>query len=229
MVDELTPTRLDMRINVPEITLENVTHWFTGTAQLFDPVTFTGSAGEVTAICGPSGCGKSTLLAIAAGQLVPRCGSVRYTHVTSTIWVFQNPHGVANRSALDHVSFPLICRGLPRRQAEDEALRILDDFNLMNTACRPFGSLSGGEAQRLMLARAIACRPDLLLIDEPTAQLDATATRSVNSLIATTAHSGAIVLVASHDPAVKDQCSQVVDLGAGRAEESTETENEVSE
>jgi ABC-type lipoprotein export system ATPase subunit len=79
----------------------------------------------------------------------------------------------------------------------------------------PFKTLSGGEAQRLMLARSVASSPDLLLVDEPTAQLDARTADGVNEAIAGMADQGSIVVVATHDPRTRDACTNVIPLAPG--------------
>lgn len=83
-------------------------------------------------------------------------------------------------------------------------------------ADRRFSELSGGEAQRLMLVRAMAARPQVLLVDEPTAQLDPRTAASVNSALQAVSARGCVVIVATHDPATRDACHVVLDLGALR-------------
>jgi ABC-type nitrate/sulfonate/bicarbonate transport system ATPase subunit len=108
--------------------------------------------GEVVALVGPSGSGKSTLLSILAGWLTPTAGTVERVGIQHVGWVLQNPHGVPRRTALDHVVLPLLARDLRRADAEDRASAIMDRFALAAVADRQFRALSGGEAQRLMLA-----------------------------------------------------------------------------
>jgi len=132
--------------------------------------------------------------------------------ISTICWVFQNPHGVARRTALDHVVLPLLTQGSNRLEAEAKAREVMALFGMEALGGRQFRQLSGGEAQRLMLARAVATRPDLLLVDEPTAQLDLATAQTVNEVLAGIAHSGAIVLVATHDPHTRDACSAVLDL-----------------
>ncbi len=200
-------------MSAPLVTGRAVSHRFPGTPPLFSPLDFDLHPGEVTGLCGPSGCGKSTLLSIVAGWLAPTDGVVERLGVHKIGWVFQNPHGVPRRSALDHVVFPLLAAGLTRPRAEDEALAIMQLFDLAQVAGRPFRALSGGEAQRLMLARAVAAAPDLLLVDEPTAQLDLVTSATVNATMRSLAAAGAIVVVATHDPDTRAACTQVIDLG----------------
>ncbi|HLT09663.1 MAG TPA: ATP-binding cassette domain-containing protein, partial [Micromonosporaceae bacterium] len=135
---------------------------------------------------------------------------------TVTVWVFQNPHGVAQRTALDHVVLPMLARGMRRAEASREAMSLLREFDLEATALRRFGELSGGEGQRLMLARALARDAGLVLVDEPTAQLDHTNALSVIRVLHAMAGRGAVVVIATHDPRVRDACTRVLDLTARR-------------
>ncbi|ROP74713.1 putative ABC transport system ATP-binding protein [Curtobacterium sp. PhB115] len=198
------------------MTLEGVGHvWPNGTV-LFDLVDRTFGEGTVTALVGPSGSGKSTLLAIVAGMLRPTHGTVSRPDGCRPLWVFQNPHGVARRRALDHVALPLLARGADRRSADVGALAVLGRFGLEHRAHARFAELSGGEAQRLMLARGIASAPGLMLVDEPTAQLDRATADEVNRAIGSLADSGACVIVATHDDDTMAACDDVLDLGRHR-------------
>jgi len=198
------------------VTLEGVGHvWPNGTV-LFDRVDRTFDEGTVTALVGPSGSGKSTLLAIVAGMLRPTHGRVSRPDGCRPLWVFQNPHGVARRRALDHVALPLLARGADRRSADVRALSVLSRFRLEHRAHARFAELSGGEAQRLMLARGIASAPGLMLVDEPTAQLDRASADDVNRAIGALAESGACVIVATHDDDTMAACDDVLDLGRHR-------------
>lgn len=196
------------------VTITDLSHAHPGGRELFAPVSFEFHPGEVIGLCGPSGSGKSTLLSIVAGWETPTAGSIHREQIATTRWVFQNPHGVPRRTALDHVVFPLLCRGMNRRDAEREADDIIGVFALSAVRDRQFRMLSGGEAQRLMLARAVAAAPDLLLVDEPTAQLDQRTAADVNDTLSGVARSGAIVVIATHDPGTRAACTRVIDLEA---------------
>ncbi|OZG59992.1 ABC transporter [Bifidobacterium lemurum] len=187
-------------------------HRFLGTDVLFERLDAAFVPGETVAVCGPSGSGKSTLLSILAGWEKPYAGHVERENIERVGWVFQNPYGVAERSALDHVVFPLLAKGLTRREAEPRALETMGLFDLGYAAGRRFSDLSGGEAQRLMLARAVCSRPDLLLVDEPTAQLDTRTAHSVSHVLGRLAGQGMIVVIATHDPDTRDACDRVIDL-----------------
>lgn len=169
--------------------------------------------GERCAIVGPSGSGKSTLLSIVAGWLDPTEGTVEQEGLERVQWVLQNPHGVARRAAIDHVALPLLAAGARIATSDAEAAEICAVVGLSHlTDRRPFSMLSGGEAQRLMLARALAVKPDLLLVDEPTAQLDRQSATTVNSAIASIGAAGGIVLIATHDPDTAVACDRIIDL-----------------
>jgi ABC-type lipoprotein export system ATPase subunit len=196
------------------ISAERLGHAFESQMPLFSEVTFTATPGEVIAVTGPSGSGKSTLLGILSGLVEPTSGEVRRDGVDRAVWVFQNPHGVPSRTALDHVVLPALAAGEGRVRAERAGTRWLEQFHLEHLATRAFRHLSGGEAQRLMLARAAAAAPDLLLVDEPTAQLDPTSAQSVAAVLHRLSESGAIVMVATHDDRVVSACARVIRLGA---------------
>ncbi|WP_170112499.1 ATP-binding cassette domain-containing protein [Bifidobacterium catulorum] len=196
------------------VTLTDVGHSFdkTGGDMLFRHLTVTLLPRHVYALTGPSGSGKSTLLSIIAGWTKPVTGVVERFDCGRVCWVLQNPHGVARRSAVDHVALPFIARGERRRDARSHAMELLRAFGLESLAFKPFRDLSGGEAQRLMLARGVASRAGLLLVDEPTAQLDLNTAATVNEHLHSLSLSGSIVVVATHDPRTRDACTDLIDL-----------------
>lgn len=194
------------------VTVRGLSHDFPGTGTLFAGLDLELRPGDLVAVTGPSGSGKSTLLSLLARWERPAAGTVTWDGVASVGWVFQNPHGVARRTALDHVVLPLLGRGRSRGRAEAEALAIMERFDLSAVAHRPFAALSGGEAQRLMLSRAVAKAPSLLLVDEPTAQLDPQSAHTVNTVLGELAMADSIVVVATHDADTRDACRRHVDL-----------------
>ncbi len=170
-------------------------------------------SGEVVALLGPSGSGKSTLLNAVAGFLSPAGGSIRLRqrvvadarraeppeHRDVGV-VFQNYALWPHLSALDTVAYPMRRRGVPSAEARAEARRILSLLHIGQLADRRPGQLSGGEQQRVGLARALARQASLYLFDEPTAHLD-THVRGVflDELVARRSATGAAALYATHD------------------------------
>lgn len=198
------------------VRLESVTFHYPGSSPLFDAIDWKLKSGVLYGLVGPSGCGKSTVLSLIAAVLAPCAGSIEWNGINKTLWVLQSPFGVARRTALDHVALPLLAKGFAPRSADSIALNLLSRFKLTECADRTFETLSGGESQRLMLARALAVAPDLYLIDEPTAELDRVAAAEVNAVLREMVHDGAIVVVATHDHATRSFCDEVLDLGNPR-------------
>ena len=194
------------------VTLEGVGHRFEDGPWLFQNFSFSFRQGTIYALTGPSGSGKSTLLSLIAGWVRPSVGLVKYADDVGIRWVFQNPHGVRSRSALDHVVLPLLARGYRRAEANEEAMMLLRQVSLADAAQRSFSQLSGGEAQRLMLARGIASQPDVLLVDEPTAQLDFATGNTVNHALARLTAGSATIIVATHDERTVEACDEHVAL-----------------
>lgn len=194
------------------LSLDGVGHRFEPAPYLFQELQLDANPGDMVALVGPSGSGKSTLLGICAGWIKPTQGRVDRHGIASVSWVPQNPMGVARRSALDHVSLPLITGGISRRQAECTARTLLDRFALGGLENRRFQELSGGEAQRLLLARSLARASDLVLVDEPTAQLDRVNAEAVAAVLGQVINGDRIVVVATHDERVVGRCTKVVDL-----------------
>lgn len=194
------------------VRLEQIGHSFQPEEWLFRNLNVALDQGTVIALVGPSGSGKSTLLSIIAGITKPSEGQVTGVRGRAC-WVLQNPYGSPKRTALDHVALPLLGAGQTRAMAEEGAHELLVRFGLAHVALREFQALSGGEAQRLMLARAIAARPALLLVDEPTAQLDRATAASVNRSIMQLATPEIVVVVATHDERTRDACTNALDLG----------------
>lgn len=196
----------------PSVTLQQVGHRFGQRVMLFHDVNVTLQAGHVYALVGPSGSGKSTMLSILAGWTTPTEGEVLRHGVWRVNWVFQNPCGVARRTAIDHVMLPYLAQGVTVECAERRARALLAEFGLERLADRQYRELSGGEAQRLMLARGVACNADLLLVDEPTAQLDIHTADTVNARLGALTRRGTIVVVATHDHRTRDAATDVIDL-----------------
>ncbi len=196
-----------MRVEARDLTFSHP-----ASAPLFQSLNFVVSSGELIAVVGPSGSGKSTLLSLLGGWLTASSGSLDISGVDRTALVPQNPYGVTGRTALDHVSLPLVATGISRSSAEGIARETLRLLRLDKVGDRPYRMLSGGERQRMLLARALASAPDMLLVDEPTAQLDSSSAMDVSGALARLGEARVTTFVATHDARVVEICSGVIDL-----------------
>lgn len=194
------------------VELDQVGHRFDRSAWLFRDLSHSLHPDRLYALTGPSGSGKSTLLSIISGHVDPAGGRVRQVGVSRVQWVFQNPFGDPRRSVLDLLCLPLMSLGMPRTDARIAATTLLTEFELAEHATSRFSALSGGQAQRLMLARAISAQPDLLLVDEPTAQLDSQTADTVIGALGRLVSRGAIVVIATHDVRAVQACTDSIEL-----------------
>lgn len=189
---------------------------------ILDGVSLAFTPGTVTALLGPNGSGKTTLLKMAMGLMVPTAGHVAAPDPSRLALVLQKPV-MLRRSAAANLAFALKAAGQP---ADVEAVRErLAAVGLAHLADRPARRLSGGEQQRLALARALARRPEILLLDEPTASLDPAATKAVEEIVARAVEAGVMVVIATHDlMQARRLAGQVVLLIAGRVAEQAPAE-----
>lgn len=185
---------------------------------ILDGVEFSAATGEAVAIVGPSGVGKTTLLSLLGGMQRPRAGRVEVdgdpavsAHVS---WVLQTVNVLANRSVLENVALGPLVDGRPRREALAIAASRLHEVGLDALADAPARKVSGGELQRVVIARALASSRPFLLADEPTGQLDRVTTdQIVECLLLARAERGLIVV--THDPAVAARCDRRYELVDG--------------
>ena len=202
---------------------------------LFDNLSFQIEAGEMLAIVGQSGAGKSSLLHILGALDSASAGEVYFFDTGLTRlseqaaaefrnrqigYVWQFHYLLPEFTALENVAMPLYVRGGDRRKAEAEAARWLNEVGLADRAHHRSGELSGGEQQRVSLARALVTSPRLLLADEPTGDLDARTADAVFELISRlhAAYRLTSVLV-THNLAFARRCSRVLCLAEGAISE----------
>jgi tungstate transport system ATP-binding protein len=174
-----------------------------GTTTILDCVNLAITPGAPTLIVGPNGAGKTTLLRLCMGLTAPSTGRISWGGRTGNTLerraiLFQRPV-MLRRTAAANVAYALAQAGIPRGSRAERAAALLERVGLSDLAQRPARRLSGGEQQRLALARALARDPEVLLLDEPTANLDPAATRSVEGIVLTAAQSGIKIVMASHD------------------------------
>ncbi|MRD72338.1 ATP-binding cassette domain-containing protein [Rhodocyclus tenuis] len=194
-------------------------------------VSFDIADGDFAYITGRSGAGKTTLFRLFAaierpssggivvnGQNLAALGRKAVPYLRRNIGlVFQDQKLLFDRNALANVLLPLSIVGLPAREAERRALAALDKVGLLDRAKAMPVALSGGEQQRLAIARAVVNRPSLLLADEPTANLDADSATDILGIFRAFHQVGVTVVVATHDPqALADVKPRVLRLDSGR-------------
>jgi tungstate transport system ATP-binding protein len=191
-----------------------------GATAILDCVSLTITPGPPTLMIGPNGSGKTSLLRLCMGLVAPTSGRVFWggrTDPTPTrrAFVFQRPV-MLRRTAAANVTYALAQAGAPRFHRTERAAALLKRVGLADLARRPARLLSGGEQQRLALARALARDPEILLLDEPTANLDPAATRAVEEIVLAAAQSGIKIVMASHDLGqVRRLAGEVVFLARG--------------
>lgn len=160
--------------------------------------------GPRTLILGPNGSGKSVLMRLCHGLLKPTSGRIVWRGTPderrprAQAMVFQRPV-MLRRSALGNVTYGLALAAVPRAERERRARTALDSVGLSSVANRPARVLSGGEQQKLALARAWALQPEVLFLDEPTANLDPGATREVERIVEQIHGSGTKIVMTTHN------------------------------
>ena len=194
-------------------------------------VTLSIGAGEYVSVMGPSGSGKSTLLSLLGGLDRPTAGSYRFEgrEVASLPdddlsrlrrerigFVFQSFHLVPRMTALENVALPLLLAGRAPKERHSRASEALASVGLSPRLDHRPDQLSGGEKQRVCLARAVVTRPGLLLADEPTGNLDSASGAEIVALLERLHASGITLLVVTHDAGIGGRARRRVRLADGR-------------
>jgi tungstate transport system ATP-binding protein len=192
---------------------------------IIKPLSIGIDAGPTTIILGANGAGKSVLMRLMHGLLAPTAGQVfwrdRERARRLQAMVFQRPV-MLRRSAIGNVLYALDLAAIPLAQREATAMQALEEVGLKHLAHRPARVLSGGEQQRLALARAWALHPEVLFLDEPTASLDPTATREIEAVIRAFDAAGTKIVMATHNLAQARRLGdEVIYLHQGRVLERT--------
>ena len=207
----------------------------TGELTILNNISFTIPLGQSVSITGPSGSGKSTLLGLMAGLDTPTEGTVYLLdqdlfamnedgraalRAKSVGFVFQSFHLLPNLTALENVMLPLELAG---HEAREPALAMLEEVGLSHRLHHYPSTLSGGEQQRVSLARAFVQKPALLFADEPTGSLDeVTGTRIIDLMFSLHREYATTLVLVTHDLNLAAKCSRQLKLHAGELLESTE-------
>jgi tungstate transport system ATP-binding protein len=199
-----------------------------GGRTIIDRVSLEIEAGPSTIILGANGAGKSVLMRLMHGLFAPTSGTVRWRENGARrrqAMVFQRPV-MLRRSALANVLYALKAAGTPRAEREALAFEALESVGLAHLAHRPARVLSGGEQQRLALARAWALHPEVLFLDEPTASLDPSSTREIETVIRAFDAAGTKIVMATHNLGQARRLGdEVIYLHAGRVVERAPVED----
>jgi len=203
-----------------------------GDTVALDDVDITLEPGRRVAVMGPSGCGKSTLLHALCGVVRPDAGRVVLDGADLTTMserqrsrirlehygvVFQFGDLVPELTLVENVALPLELLGRDRRTARSAALDLLDELGIAGVADSRAGAVSGGQAQRAAVARALVHRPAVVIADEPTGALDSiSAERVLDAMLRLTERIGAALLVVTHDNVVASQLDTLITMRDGR-------------
>lgn len=203
-----------------------------GTTRALDGVSIAFAEGTSTAIMGASGSGKTTLLHLLAGIIAPDQGAVTYAHSEISRlsdadrsrlrreqfgFVFQQGLLVPELTAAENVALALMLNGMSKREALVPAGQWLAALGLSGMESRRIGELSGGQAQRVAIARSQVTGARIVFADEPTGALDSTTSAEVmDALLGSTVGQGRTLVVVTHDPSVAARCERVVTLSDGR-------------
>jgi ABC-type lipoprotein export system ATPase subunit len=212
---------------IATLAAEGLSFGYDRSALLLDHWSAEFNAGEVVAVTGPSGRGKSTLLYLLGMMLKPASGEVLLEGVpvqglsdrerallrsTTFGFVFQDAALDPSRTVLDNILETVLYRGGDRRLARNRAHELMDRFGVGLQATAKPGQVSGGQAQRIALCRALLGDPRILLADEPTGNLDPASSDVVVTALNEQAQRGSTVIVVTHDPALVERCDRELKL-----------------
>ncbi len=170
---------------------------------LIGPVSGSVSGEKLVVVIGPTGAGKTTLLKTLHGLIKPRGGAVNWRvdwkqAVAAQSFVFQTPV-MLRRSVIQNIAYPLTLRGASRADAKERAQTLAQDMGLGAMLQRPADTLSGGERQKLAIARAMVIEPQILFLDEPTSHLDGSSTHDIETILQTARARGTCLIMSTHD------------------------------
>ena len=211
----------------PILELKNINysyHTLDGETKALSDISFALTSGEFTAVVGPSGCGKSTLLSLIAGLMKPESGEIflngePLTENSSKIgYMLQHDHLFEWRTVYRNVTLGAEIRGKVTPQIRARAEQLLEQYGLERFARSRPSELSGGMRQRVMIAMALACEPDILIADEPTTALDVTIQAQILELMQDLQKKlGMAIIMVTHDLGViAELCDEIIVLYGGR-------------
>ena len=181
---------------------ENLVVEFQG-KHILGPINLQIDKGDIAVILGPNGSGKTSLLKALHGILKLKMGTLKWSclkaeSIGKQMFVFQTPI-MLRRSVFENLTYPLLLRKTPKAQANHRAEQWLDRIDLRALMQVPATRLSGGEKQKLALARALITEPEMLFLDEPCASLDGKTTLEIEKLLQNSAENGTTIMMSTHD------------------------------
>ena len=221
-------------MNKPIIRINNVSKIYdTGKVSVaaLNDIDVTINSGELTAIIGPSGSGKSTLMHILGCLDQPTSGSYFLDDLeVSSLnpnklaeirnikigFVFQSFNLLPYLTAFKNIEMPMIFAGTPKEKREKKVMELLERVGMTGRAKHKPTELSGGEQQRIAVARSLANSPEIILADEPTGNLDSKIGASIMELFMELWKTGKTIIMITHDPKVADQCERKIELLDGK-------------
>ncbi len=212
--------------NAVLLDVRGVTYKAAGRA-LIDQIDLSLRPGAPTLILGPNGAGKSLLLRLMHGLLTPHSGEILWRGGANSLetrrcqaMVFQDPV-MLRRSAKANIVHALKLRGVSRAEREERTMKALATAGLAHLAGSPARRMSGGEQQRLAMARALALEPEIIFLDEPTTSLDPASVKAIESLIKDTRDRGVKIVLVTHDVGQARRLGgEIVFLNKGRITET---------
>ena len=181
---------------------ENLVVKFEG-KHILGPIDLKIDKGDIAVLLGPNGSGKTSLLKALHGILKLKMGTLKWSclkteSIGKQMFVFQTPI-MLRRSVFENLTYPLLLRKISKEQANYQAARWLDRIDLRTSMQVPATRLSGGEKQKLALARALITEPEMLFLDEPCASLDGKTTYEIESLLQSCVANGTTIMMSTHD------------------------------
>ncbi|SDS88251.1 putative ABC transport system ATP-binding protein [Pseudarthrobacter equi] len=207
-----------------QIRLIDLTFSFGSGSPLFENLTHNFHGSTTTGVVGPSGTGKTTLLELIGGKRKPTRGQVMYVPdsvapLTNRLnprdisFINQTTPVMPGRTALQNVQVALVSHGVQHRAAERAAHDALAAVGLEGKWHREVSKLSGGEVQRVCVARSLVSPAPIVLADEPTAQLDQLSAKAVSESLTALSRAGKLVIISTHDLMLADACDSILTMG----------------
>ena len=194
---------------------------------VIDNFSYTAEKGDLISLTGPSGAGKSTLLHMIGALDKPTKGNILfngedlYSKKESELnlyrgkhmgFIFQFHYLLDDFSAIENIMMPMLINNTPKDKAYEKAIKLIESVGLLNRKDHFPNELSGGEQQRIAVARALSMSPDIILADEPTGNLDKAKSKEVLKILKKQAENGVCVIIVTHDDFIASECKKHITM-----------------